>query len=199
MKINKKIALIMMSILPLLTFGQGYWDDIYSTSSSNKKEKTTKETTINTVSKRPPVTNKKQVLVVKNNGDVVLETVEDDQIVYNNGQSQTVDVDAYNRRYEDENYGRVVEDTIYEEPYEDFQYTDRIVRYHNPENSFTIRSNNDINVSVVNDMYGDYYRHRGWNFNVGLGWWGLGYRSWYDPWYYYPSYHYSSWCYYDPW
>ena len=178
MKAKQLLLMFLMSVVPFFAFAQEEWDDIYASSKPKENKKNeVKQTTQKKV-------NPSQVLVVRDNGDVTLETTG----------NVNIDVDAYNRRGGNVEVYEYPQDTIENtDPYQDFQYTDRIVKFHDPANSVKISSENEINVYVTNDLYSNYYRNRGWNFSVNLGWgWGFGsyypwYDSWYDPWYY------SSW------
>lgn len=105
---------------------------------------------------------------MKDNGDITLERTG----------NVNIDVDAYNRRgnvsvYDSEQTQMPDDSIVNADGYNDYEYTDRIVRFHDPANSVKISSDNEINVYVVNDTYSNYYRNRGWNFNVNFGWgWG---------------------------
>ena len=188
MKAKKMFLMILVSAIPFLAFAQE-WDDIYATSKS--KESKQKEVKVKTTAPQKQV-DQTQVLVVKDNGDITLERTG----------NVNIDVDAYNRRGDvsvyDAEQAQMPDDSIANaDEYKDYEYTDRIVRFHDPANSVKISSDNEINVYVVNDTYSNYYRNRGWNFNVnfGWGWGGYGYYPWYDSWYS-PSY---AWGWYDPW
>ncbi len=105
------------------------------------------------------------------------------------------DVDEYNRRGNneipagDEAYSN---DSL---DYEEYEYTDRIVRFHDPESSIKITGADEVIVYVGDDLY-ENYNNRGWNSNVYMGMgWGMGYYPWYDPWY--DPWYYGSW--YSPW
>ncbi len=187
MKAKNLLLMLLMSVLPFMAFAQDDWDDIYSTSKSKDNKK--KEVN-NKVSQKQQTTRPTQVLVVRDNGDVTLETEG----------NVNVDVDAYNRRggdvsvYEKGQYAE--NENADADEYQDYEYTDRIVKFHDPANSVKISSDNEINVYVTNDLYSNYYRNRGSNFNVSFGWgWGNPYYSWYDPWYY--GGYWGGW--YDPW
>ena len=176
--------MILIFAVPFLGFAQDDWgDDLYTSSKKGKNKKTEKPS---------PAKNNRQynskspakVMVVHNNGDITMESEG----------NVSIDVDAYNRRGMTEYNTTYSQDQIQDSgEYDDYEYTDRIVKFHNPQNSVTISSKNDINVYVVDDVYSDYYRNRGWNFNVNLGWGPFYYSTWsdwYDPWYY-PSYYVS--------
>ena len=89
------------------------------------------------------------------------------------------------------------------------QYTDRIVRFHDPQSSIKITGADEVIVYVGDDVY-EGYNNRGWNNHLYMGW--GSYYPWYDPWYYggwygwhspwYYSRWHSPWYYggwYDPW
>lgn len=192
MKTRNLLIVLLMSLLPLCVFAQDNWDDIYATSKP-KKEKTKPQVQSKNAYNATRANRAQQVMVVHDNGDITLETQG----------NVNVDVDAYNRRGGNVDTYQYNDDTSAysnDDDADNYEYTDRIVKYHNPQNSVKISSGNDINVYVLNDTYNDYYRCRGWNFNVNVGWgWGFGWNSyypWYDPWYY-PSYRYYGW--YSPW
>ena len=142
---------------------------------------------------------------------VTVDETDDDGVTYTNLPYfvEERDVDEYNRRYTYDDYGygvayttEEVEDTV---ETEDFEYTERVRRFHNP--AVIITSDNEDAV----DLY--VYTRDDVNLVVGApyyygGWWGWGYDPWlwcdwyYDPYYYfyYPwrrSYWYS--CYWPYW
>jgi hypothetical protein len=175
MKTKNLLMLALMSVMPFFVFAQEEWDDIYAPSKPKEKKKTE----VKKVNEPQKQVNATQVLLVKDNGDVTLETVG----------NVNIDIDAYNRRGNVDVYENqyAENDTVYPEEY---QYTDRIVRFHNPENSVKISSDGEINVYVLDDSYSNYYSNR---IRFGFGW--NSYYPWYDSWYY-PSY---AWSWYDPW
>ena len=177
MKTNKILLAVLMVAMPLFGFAQE-WDDIYA--DSDRSERVTEE-----VTRKEP--QKKKVVIVK--GDAAGMEVKA------NGR----DVDEYNRRG---NNGYSAGDITHQDDtlgYEDYQYTDRIVRFHDPESSIKISGADEVIVYVGDDLYSN-YNNRGWNSNFYYGWsWGMGYYPWYDVYYnpWYSPWYYGGW--YDPW
>lgn len=195
MKTKQIIIAIMLAVIPFWSFAQE-WDDIYATPSSKNKEKTIKSDS-----------QKKKVVIVEGKGtDIEI-------------QSETRDIDEYNRRGSDAlAEGEMSQDSLYE----DYEYTDRIIKYHDPENSIKISGVDEVTVVYVDDdIYSDYYRNRGYYGSMYYPWytydymydpwfygcWGCNayYYGWYNPWYrpwgfsfYYNPWYYGSW-YYSPW
>lgn len=181
-----KILLLAMSI-SLVGYSQTWDDDIYGSSLPPKSVKQTVNRKYNDATKTS-TTNNVYIKNGQNNVDIISQG------------NVKFDVDAYNRRGNVNIYTNDANtDSNYEtDPFysngNDYEYTDRIVRFHNPENSVKIVSDNDINVYVVDDVYNNYYSNRGWNLNVNLGFgWG---SPWYGGGWYYPTY-YTAW--YSPW
>ena len=146
MKARKITSLILVAFMPLMGYAQDKWDDIYPDSSPKKVRNSQKANPVyqNTTQSN----NAQQVLVVHNNGDVTLETTG----------NVNMDVDTYNRRGSSvQVYNNKSTDNTAGTYDDDYEYTDRIVKYHNPQNSVKITSDNDINVYVLNDKYNDYY------------------------------------------
>lgn len=205
-----KFSVIALALsVPFLANAQN-WDDIYGSSSNNSQKATSeRKTSANDVKKA-----KKKVVVINDDGDMVIKTT--------GNVNANFDVDAYNRRSIDSQSDEDVyanDQAIDSTEYQDYEYTDRIVKYHNPKNSVTVASDNDINVYVLDDNYAGYYADRDWSFSIGWGgyypWYSnryyYGYTgwygSWYNPWYYSGWYGYGwGWPYsggyygwYDPW
>lgn len=180
MKTNKFLLAALLAAIPFFGFAQE-WDDIYA-------DPLEKETVRVQAKEREP--QKKKVVIV--HGDASHMKV----------QANGRDVDEYNRRDRNESPAReqaYTGDTL-DTDYEEYQYTDRIVRFHDPESSIKITGADEVVVYVGDDLY-ENYNNRGWNTNLyfGMGW-GMGYYPWYDPWYvggWYSPWYYSSW--YDPW
>ncbi len=169
MKTNRFLLAVLLTAIPFFGFAQE-WDDIYA-------DPTQKESVKAEVKLQEP--QKKKVVIVQ--GDASGMEV----------QANGRDVDEYNRR---DTNDLPAGDEVYEDDsleYEDYQYTDRIVRFHDPESSIKITGADEVIVYVGDDLY-ENYNNRGWesNYYYGMGW-GMGYYPWYDPWYY------SGW--YDPW
>ncbi|HBX44367.1 MAG TPA: hypothetical protein DEG28_00535, partial [Porphyromonadaceae bacterium] len=172
-----------MATVPFLGFAQE-WDDIYADPSQER---------IVPEQEKQAIPQKKVVVI---QGDV------SGMKITANGRN----VDEYNRRDAD----NVSEpDTLSNDStYQPYEYTDRIIRFHDPESSIKITGADEVIIFANDDIYDDYYRNRYSNTNVyfGTGWgWGFNsyypwYNSWYDPWYYggwYSPWSYSRW--YSPW
>ncbi|NMB05895.1 MAG: hypothetical protein GX976_05895, partial [Bacteroidales bacterium] len=173
MKTNKILLAVMLTAIPFFGFAQE-WDDIYA--NPTQKERVKAE-----VKQQEP--QKKKVVIVQ--GDATGMEI----------QANGRDVDEYNRRSTND---LPAGDEAYENDsleYEDYQYTDRIVRFHDPESSIKITGADEVIVYVGDDLY-ENYNNRGWgsNYYFGMGW-GMGYYPWYDSWY--NPWYYSGW--YDPW
>lgn len=180
MKTKQWILSLMMALLPALGFTQE-WDDIYADPSANVENQTQKQ---QQVKQKDNQSQKKAIVVVE--GDA--SNIE----VYANGRN----IDEYNRR----NNTQVEEGEPVVDEYTDYQYTDRIVKFHDPESSIKITGADNVTIYVGDDLYSDYYENRGWNTSITFGWGWPPYYSWYYGSRYRP-WHYSSWYYpwYDPW
>lgn len=178
MKIKLSILMSLLLTVSLVITAQGY-DDIYYNSSNSKKKETKK-------------TNAKKTEASQ---------VDNNSIDYNDtfiGFNNNRDVDEYNRR----NITRDtlgVDSTTMDE-YEDFAYTDRIRRFHNP--SVIVEANDPeitelyynttptVNLIIGTPSYWNPY----WDWNWGYydwtwGWspynrWRVFHSAWYSPWYY---------------
>ena len=177
------LAVLLVVALPMSGFAQE-WDDIYA-------DPTKKETV--TIHKKAEPEPQKKVVIVQgevSNMDVIA-----------NGR----DIDEYNRRYNENDEG-ISEDQAYNEnvgDYTEYEYTDRILRFHDPESSIKITGADEVIVYIGDDLY-DGYNNRDRNTNVYLGMGFGSFYPWYDPWYYtgwYDPWFYNPWYYrhYDPW
>lgn len=175
-----RLSLLALTVaLPFtMVVAQDWDDDIYG-SSSKRVEKTSIPKQENPSARKITVITEDDNFTIKAKGDV------------------HIDVDAYNRRYSSTEESRGANNNPTDG---DFEYTDRIVKFHNPKNSVTISSDDAINVYVVDDRYNDYYTYR--NHYFGFGWSSYypwysrsywGYDSWYNPWY--TGYSYPYWRY----
>ncbi|MEA4979981.1 MAG: hypothetical protein VB098_08845 [Petrimonas sp.] len=200
MKTKSLIITGFLVLAPIIGFAQE-WDDIYANPTQNTA-------TMKVQKKQEP--QKKKIVVVEGKAS--------NMEVRANGRN----IDEYNRRGQDDAMGN---DTVFVEDsaYQQYEYTDRIIKYHDPESSIKITGADEVTVYVGDDIYSEYYDNRAWGSNVYLGWnmgwgWGIGwgwtsyypwYDPWYDPWYYgygwgypYYSHWYSPWSYggwYSPW
>ncbi len=168
----KTIKLLLSGLLFLTPFlgNSQEWDDIYA----NPDNQGTR-----LIQEKPQQPEKKQKIVVLQ-GDASKVTVEA------NGR----DIDAYNRRGGNE--GVETGQTTVDE-YTDYEYTDRIIKYHDPESSVKITGVDEVTIYVGDDLYSDYYENRGYNYNMNWNWgWG-GYYPWYDAWYFNMYGRYSPW------
>ncbi len=193
MKTKQIIIAIMLAVIPFWSFAQE-WDDIYATPSQNKG-KTTKSDF-----------QKKKVVIVEGKGtDIKIQT-------------EVRDIDEYNRRSTD---ALAEGDTSQDSLYQDYEYTDRIIKYHDPENSIKISGVDEVTVVYVDDdVYSDYYRNRGYYGSMYYPWYTYDYMydpcfygcygcnsyyyGWYNPWFspwsysfYFNPWYYGSW-YYSP-
>ena len=174
MKTKKLIIAGLLAMIPILGFSQEWveWDDIYADPSQTSQKQQIKEA---------PQSPKKKIVVVE--GDVSKLEVKSSR-----------DIDEYNRR------GKETEEVIIskneiEEEYIDYEFTDRIVKYHDPEAVIKITGADKITIYTDDELYSDYYRSR---YCDRCGYCGCccpWYDPWYDPWYYG---WYSPW-YYNPW
>ena len=182
MKTNKIIIIAgLLAVIPILGFAQE-WDDIYADPSQTPQQ----------INKEKPQSPKKKIVVVE--GDVSKLEVK----------SSSRDIDEYNRRGQ-ETEEIVVPENEYE--YQDYEYTDRIVKYHDPEAVIKITGADKITIYTDDELYSDYYdkRYRDprWNCGCCYPW----YDPWYDPWFYgwYSPWYYSGWrwnfyfSWYSPW
>ncbi len=182
MKTKNFLLSVLLVTIPLLGFAQE-WDDIYADPSQKETEKVRKY--------EEPEQQKKRVVIVQ--GDV------SNMEVTANGR----DIDEYNRRGNNTDTINELGYTEKSDEYTEYEYTDRIVRFHEPESSIRITGADEVIVYVGDDIY-EGYNNRGWNTNIyyGMGW--SSFYPWYDPWYnpWYYSRWYSPWYYgrwYDPW
>src|SRR5690554_1106982 len=190
MKTKNLLLAVLFTAVPLSGFAQE-WDDIYADPTQPRHERVT-------IPKEQDDPQKKKVVIVQ--GDA------SNMEVIANGR----DVDEYNRRGNDT---ITPEEEFYssedENRYQEYEYTDRIVRFHDPQSSIKITGADEVIVYVGDDVY-EGYNNRGWNSHLYMGW--GSYYPWYDPWYYggwygwhspwYYSRWHSPWYYggwYDPW
>ena len=181
MKTIKFLISGLLLLTPFLGNAQE-WDDIYA----NPDKQATKQ-----IQKKEPQKPRKKTIVV-------IEGSASNVSVEANGRN----IDDYNRRGGNE--GVETGQTSVDE-YTDYEYTDRIIKYHDPESSVRITGVDDVTIYVGDDLYSEYYENRGYNYNVNIGW--GGYYPWYDMWYSYPysygwrspwsSFGYGGW--YNPW
>jgi hypothetical protein len=108
------------------------------------------------------------------------------------------DIDEYNRR--GVNDTTRLDEEAYANDYEEYEYTDRIVRFHDPESSIKITGADEVIVYFSDDVYDNYY-NRGWSsfYSWYDPWYYGGWYGWYSPWYYvsYSPWYYGGW--YSPW
>ena len=171
MKTNKSFLLaVMLTAIPFFGFAQE-WDDIYA--NPTQKERVKAE-----VKQQEP--QKKKVVIVQ--GDATGMEI----------QANGRDVDEYNRRSTND---LPAGDEAYENDsleYEDYQYTDRIVRFHDPESSIKITGADEVIVYVGDDLYKTTTTRMGSNYTSA--WAGVWvtipgmilvqpwyYSGWYDP------------------
>ena len=178
----KTIKLLLSGLLLLTPFlgNSQEWDDIYA----NPDQQTTK-----IVQKKKPEKKQKIVVIQGNASNVTVEA---------NGRN----IDEYNRRSGNQD---IETGQANSNEYTDYEYTDRIVKYHDPESSVRITGADEVTIYVGDDLYSDYYENRGYNYNMNMGW--GGFYPWYNSWYSPFSYGWNSpWQYgygyggfYDPW
>lgn len=183
MKAKKIMLAVLLVAVPFFGFAQE-WDDIYADPAQNEPVK---------VQKEKKEQQKKKVVIVQGKASNMEVTA--------NGR----DIDEYNRRGSYNNGEPADTDSSGE--YEAYEYTDRIVRFHDPESSIKITGADEVIVYVGDDIY-ESYNNRGLGTNIYLGmgwgsyypWYNSWYYPWYDPWYYggwYSPWYYGGW--YDPW
>ncbi|MFA5649675.1 MAG: hypothetical protein WC914_00840, partial [Proteiniphilum sp.] len=179
MKTKNLLLAVLLTILPLSGFAQE-WDDIYANPTQSRNEGMT-------VRPEQDEPQKKRVVIVQGEASNMEVTA--------NGR----DIDEYNRRGNDTVFSDEQTHSEDMDTYQEYEYTDRIVRFHDPESSIKITGADEVIVYVGDDIY-ESYNNRGWNTHLHMGWgWG-SYYPWYDPWYYggwYSPWYYSSW--YSPW
>lgn len=177
----KKRLLVLMSALltiGLISVAQEY-DDIYFNSSKKKETKKNED--------------KKQGQKVSQVDYFSVNSNEDFVEIENNR-----DVDEYNRRYVNRDTTQI--DSARVDDYADFEYTDRIQRFHN---SSVVEEANDAEIT---QLYKDSKTSSVTIVVAPNSWspywtWGVGYRSWaygwtssvYSPWYYDWTWGYSGW------
>lgn len=185
MKTKKILLAVFLVTVPFLGFAQE-WDDIYADPNRDHGE----SVKVRRERRYDEPQRKKRVVVVQ--GDA------SHMEVMANGRN----VDEYNRRGNDGRQGVSPDTIVRSDDYEAYEYTDRIVRFHDPESSIKITGADEVIVYMDDDLY-DNYNHYGCNHNYyGMGW-GFSYYPWYDSWYYpWYSYWYNPWYYgswYSPW
>ena len=151
MKTKNLLFAVLLAAVPLSGFAQE-WDDIYADPSRSREERkaqTKKQ-------EQPP---KKKVVIVQGEAPGME--------VIANGR----DIDEYNRR--GTNDTTRLDEEGYINDYEEYEYTDRIVRFHDPESSIKITGADEVIVYVGNDIY-ENYNNRGWS----------SFYTWYETWYY---------------
>ena len=196
MKHLKLTSLLMMLLVAFTAAGQEeFFDDVYFSSDKKDKKEQKEEKVI-----QPKEEKAQETLSSTYTSSSRVETAQD---------NSEWDVDAYNRRYE-EDYdsadGEVLAEYNDEMAYDeadtviidsqnerrsDLEYTERIVRYHSPS-KITVAGADAVNL-YLDDGYYAYgydtdYTDGNVNVNVNID---MGYGGWYSPWYW------SSW--YDPW
>lgn len=179
MKTKKFFILSMLAMIPFFGFAQE-WDDIYASPNNTTVRKKAENKT-------------KRVVIIKGDANNMRITA--------NGR----DIDEYNRRNKPDT---LISDGM-NDNYKDYQYTDRIIKFHDPESSIRINGADEVTVYVDNDVYSDYYRNRGWDYRYGFGfstwdsyypWYtSRPYYGYYSPWHYrhYSPFYYGG--FYDPW
>lgn len=169
MKPIRLTALMAMLAMAFSAVAQEeYFDDVYSFSGT-KKSKAKKET----IKKQAP---QQEERVIASYSDA-------DAGVYDESE-----IDAYNRRYHpSDTVKKQAKVSSAPERRSDTEYTERIVRYHDPS-KITVAGADNVNIYLSDGYYGygydTEYSDGGANvnlsFNFGPSWGGFGY---YDPWY----------------
>ncbi len=201
----KKYILTLLGSVVLgsaVSFAQD-WDDIYYDTGAKNKSKDTEKKAAITIKKSSGTTStaaRNPYFTVDTQKQTKSATSTSPQIV--NGR----DVDEYNRRYTDEQEAYYAEEAAAyaagdSANIEDFAYTDRLVKFHNPE---LVDSSEDAELIelyydnrptvnlIVGTSFGSYYDpfywggyrpYRSWYRPYGYGWYDSWYTGWYDPWY----------------
>ena len=153
MKTEKLIIAALLMLVPFFGFAQE-WDDIYANPSQNNA-------TVKVQKKEKPQTKK----------IVVVQGTASDMEITANGR----DIDEYNRR-QDNQFAE--NDTIYDhdDVYEQYEYTDRIIKFHDPASSVKISGADEVTVYIGDDIYADYYDYGGSGRNSSL-YYGFGWNS----------------------
>ena len=142
MKTNKILLTVLLIAVPFFGFAQE-WDDIYADPTRGEPVKVRQEVT-------PP--QKKKVVLVQGDASSMEVT------------ATSRDIDEYNRRGDKNSMSEEQEFTNDTIDYEEYEYTDRIVRFHDPESSIKITGADEVIVYMDGDLYED-YNNRGWNTN----------------------------------
>ena len=174
----KTMKLTSIMVMLTLAFGamaqEEFYDDVYfSSGKTKKKEKTSRQNTSSAYASSDSRTTARQRSITE------------------------MDVDAYNRRYNeraDEAYDDMTDDTIQvQERRSDNEYSERIVRYHSPS-KITIAGADNVELNLSDGYYSYGYdtdysdgeSNVNIHVNIGNGW--DSWYSWYDPWSYYSPY-----------
>ena len=215
----KKIVFLSLVALclPWGLMAQGVVDDLYYVPSKKEKaeqKKNTRETVV--------VTDADQVVVKSNAPQTVRATAGTTTVVVRDTKGKTMDVDAYNRRYDASDYDFTAQgDTLYideqvddgldgewvggfDGSQDDYEYATRIIRFRNPRYAIPVSSPlyfdvvYGLNTWDWNVYYDGLYAYAFPTFTNRL-WWDWRFNS--VGWWGYP-YHgwgwgWSSW--YDPW
>ena len=127
MKTIKFLLSGLLLLTPFLSNAQE-WDDIYA--NPNQQE-------IKVVQKKKPQQKQKIVVIQGNASNVEVEA---------NGRN----IDEYNRRGGNENIDSSKANV---DEYTDYEFTDRIIKYHEPESSVKITGADEVTIYVGDDLY----------------------------------------------
>ena len=215
----KKIVFLSLVALclPWGLMAQGVVDDLYYVPSKKEKaeqKKNTRETVV--------VTDADQVVVKSNAPQTVRATAGTTTVVVRDTKGKTMDVDAYNRRYDASDYDFTAQgDTLYideqvddgldgewvggfDGSQDDYEYATRIIRFRNPRYAIPVSSPlyfdvvYGLNTWDWNVYYDGLYAYAFPTFTNRLWWdWRFNSVGWWGYPYYGWGWGWSSW--YDPW
>ena len=215
----KKIVFLSLVALclPWGLMAQGVVDDLYYVPSKKEKAKPKKDTRETVV-----VTDADQVVVKSNSPQSVRATAGGTTVVVRDTDGRTMDVDAYNRRYDASDYDFTAQgDSLYIDQQEDdgldgewvggfdgsqddYEYATRIIRFRNPRYAIPVSSPlyfdvvYGLNTWDWNVYYDGLYAYAFPTFTNRLWWdWRFNSVGWWGYPYYGWGWSWSSW--YDPW
>lgn len=215
----KKIVFLSLVALclPWGLMAQGVVDDLYYVPSKKEKAEQKKDTRETVV-----VTDADQVVVKSQAPQTVRATAGTTTVVVRDTKGRTLDVDAYNRRYDAKDYDFTAQgDTLYIDEQvddgldgewvggfdgsaEDYEYATRIIRFRNPRYAIPVSSPlyfdvvYGLNTWDWNVYYDGFYAYAFPTFTNRLWWdWRFNSFGWWGYPYYGWSWGWHGW--YDPW
>ena len=162
------LAIFLLAIVPFVGFAQE-WDDIRANPRAERNSQLV----------QPTAPQPQRQIVVATGYTNTMEVI---------ASTGVRDIDEFNRR------NRTAQDVYAEDmggTYQEFQYTERIVRFHNPESVIQISGADEV-IIFTNDALFDQFNNRSTsvNIHVGMGWGSpWGWNAWHSPWFYDPWFH----------